>query len=542
MDRLRPPPDHLPLRTLAWCSVGAVGVLWMGGGSTGDAFRLVTGILPVGASGEILIRAMLGRAWVTFWLISLALGTGLGLALAITLLLSGLGSLFSKCLGWLGRAIAGVPPMAWALGAIVLVIQRWGLPVETLFAYETPPGSDTFALRLGCSLWAWMVPAFTLALPVAGTALYSLTHRLDLMLRDPMLWQLKARGLAHSAIVYRHLVPQLRVHLVRFTRPCMVMLLAFSIPVEEILGFDGLGRTTAEALRAHDAPQLAGVLYLSGFLLAAWQALLGVVDRKSLPAPLELVESNEQTRSWLCVVLGTALMVLLADMPRWLPGGLMQLFQEGFAGTADEVLPALGVSAWAALLIVLSGPAMCLVRRWQRLPHSGVAATLAAGPLLVMWLALASASQNFWTVRVALVLGIAMPGAAAFREAFREGLTSRPAEAARASGLRTLGIWRHHVIPQAAPAMLNMLLRNVSTVLLWTCLASFFHLQTGTVPESGPAWGLLIHTHGENILDDPWPALAPALLLALWSLSFRLVSRAFRTENPAPRTSPFDLR
>ncbi len=53
------------------------------------------------------------------------------------------------------------------------------------------------------------------------------------------------------------------------------------------------------------------------------------------------------------------------------------------------------------------------------------------------------------------------------------------------------------------------------------------------------SWGATMRAHHDDLLEHPALALGPALWIALWSLSFRLLSRAFRTDAPVRRPPTF---
>ena len=299
MTRLRPPPSKLPPRVLALCLVIALAILWHDGGTIGESWSLALTLLPLEPGGAGALRVLLGRMVASFFLVSFALVAGLSFALALALLVSRLGGRAARFAGWLGRLLTCVPPMAWALGAMVWLIHVRGLPVETLFPYQPPPESDTDSLRLGRVLWSWIVPVLVLAIPVLGTALFSLTHKLSSLLRDPAVDRLKARGLRRTQILYRHLVPLLRVHLARLARPAAALLLAFDIPVEELLGFDGWGRFAAGQLSspASSGRALAAVFWTGGLILAGILGWLSLLDRQGLPQEAEQDSDPAQHRS-----------------------------------------------------------------------------------------------------------------------------------------------------------------------------------------------------------------------------------------------------
>lgn len=530
MTRLRPPPSKLPPRVLAACLLIALAMLWRGGGTVEESWLLAFTLLPLEPGGAGALRVLLGRMVASFFLISFALVVGLSFGLALAMLVSRLGGRAARFAGWLGRMLTSVPPMGWALGAMVWLIQVCRLPVEGRFPYAPPPGSDTAALRLGRDLWSWIVPMQVLAIPVLGTALFSLTHKLSALLREPVVDRLRARGLPQSHILYRHLVPLLRVHLARLARPATALLLAFDIPVEELLGFEGWGRFAAEKLLSPAASgrALAAVFWSGGLLLAGILGWLSLLDRQGLPQEAEQESDPAQHRSLRAARCGAGLMLVLMLPVSWfLPKAIQSGIEGAHAVWIQEILRSLGVSLAAIALVLASSFLMSLLR--SRIFGHGWAAALAVSPLLAALLFWEKECGRHWW---AIVLVAAIPGLATFREVFRDADGSDFIEASRCLGQNRAGVWWHHVLPGVLPALPGLALRHAGGVMMLLCVLNFYS------PGAAATWGGQMRLHADRVLDDPIPALAPALLLTLWGLSFRLLSRASGNGAPPSRTTP----
>ena len=130
----------------------------------------------------------------------------------------------------------------------------------------------------------------------------------------------------------------------------------------------------------------------------------------------------------------------------------------------------------------------------------------------------------FWLFAIALVA--AVPGIAAYRDTFRDNDQSTLTETALSLGRTSFGVWWHHLLPDALPGLLNWTLRNTGTVMLIFALLDFYRVNSQM--DIVPGWGALMRIHADHVLDDPLPALIPAVMLALWSLSFRLLSQIGR--------------
>jgi ABC-type dipeptide/oligopeptide/nickel transport system permease component len=532
MTRLRPPPSKLPFRVMIVCLGVAWILLWRGGGSMAEAGALAITALPLEPDGLSTFRALLGKATASFFLISLAMATGLSLALALSMAASSLGGSAARFGGWMGRMLAGVPPMGWALGAIVWLIQIRGLPVETLFPYVPSAESDSVMLQAGRTLWAWAVPVAVLAIPILGTGLFSLTHKLTWLLHEPLVDRLKARGLPHSSILYRHLVPILRVQLARIARPCAALLLGFDVPVEELLGFDGWGKFAADLLLSPSAsgPALSAVFWSGALLLTAILGWLSLLDRQGLPLEAEQEFNPAERRSMRSAWCGAVLILTLMLPLRWfVPENFRARIEPALAAQSFEILRALGVSL-AALALVMAASALMSLSR-SRLLGRGWVATLALAPLLVVLL--------FWEKEagrqdLTIVLVVALPGIAVCREVLGDADDSNFIDASRAMGRRPLGIWWHHVLPGVLSSLPGLALRRAGTVMMMFCVLDFY------AAPSSATWGGQMRLQADRVLDDPLPALAPAALLTLLGLSFRLLSRAF-AEGPPTSGAPSSL-
>ena len=523
----------LAWRVLLICFVLATAILLRGGGSWSDVPGLVFATYSLDGSESSALWILLERICKSLVLIACALAVALSCALALAVMLSSLGGRVTRFAGWVGRAITCVPPMAWALGAMVLIIKNLDLPVETLFPCHPLAVQDSFALQAGRALWAWLVPMTVLAVPALGAALFVMTHRLDSLLQEPELGRLKSRGLNRAQMIYRHFVPQLRVHLARLARPLAATLLAYDIAVEHLLGFDGWGRfVAAQVTSGQFSPRpLAVAMWTGGWILALQLALIALLDKRGLPLEAEEETDSAQLRSWRSTVSGAAIAVMLMTAPVF--AGRLAIWSP-VAGAhhawVAEVMRAMTAAAGAFALLLIAGFFMSLSRR--HLLSRGWAAALSNAPVL---LALLTWPQAEGAKMTAVMITLALPGLAALRETFHEVNESDFIEASISLGRSRTGVWWTHVLRGTMPGLLNWTLRSVATALLVFCTLDFFSPDK---PDA-PGWGHLMRDAAGGILDDATSALAPALLLALWSLSFRLLSRAFRIEAPQPRTSPF---
>lgn len=535
MDRLQPSPTGLPLR--AWCLISgaAVVLLLIQGGSWADVPRLLSGTLVLEEGGRGFLHALLVRALHTFALASGALIFGASVALAVTCLSSALGVWGRRTLGWAGRLLGGVPAMAWALLATVLFIQHWQVPVETLFPFQPPAEQDSFFLRLGRSLWSGLLPASVLGIPVFGMILAALCQKLGEVSRHEEVRHIRARGLTEWDILHQHLMPHLLLHLVRQARICLPLLLAFSVPVEDILGYNGLGRAVAQTMTTGAFPKtLPAALYFCGWMLLPWLVLLSWLERKSPVSAVEAGFVRGTSRSLSCTVAGGLLLLLMMTLPYALP-----YFAEAHVAWTHEIWQALKPVLVAGALAVLSIPAWLL---WDRLRpewHLGLVPAVASGAVMFLVLLL---SAPLWAGITAATWGVgavlSLSAMAALRQDARAVSALPMVEAARMLGTNAAGILHQHLVRFLAPALGNWALRMLPLTLLLNCFVRYYLPGAG---EPAVSWGAQMRLASEGIFDDAGGVVAPAVLLALWCLSFHLLSRAFRTDLPAqeiPNANP----
>jgi hypothetical protein len=380
-------------------------------------------------------------------------------------------------------------------------------------------------------LWRWLAPATVLALPVFGSAFFSLTHRLNALLQGTGRMTLKARGFGGGWIAHRHFAPLLEVHIARMARPAAAGLLCFVIPVEEIFGFDGWGRFLAARLSTSGAHtlDLATAMWSGGWMMAALLLLGGLPDRRGLPPSFEDINDHGQHHSVPSVVMGAMLLVFLLFPFAAERGELMA--SHGL--WLREVPRALGAAACALFLVLLGVPILLPSLRFRWFADGGIIASLAIAPLFLMLLLWEQIHTRSF---IAVCVALAVPGLAALRAFFLSDTWSGIVDASRAVGESTFGLCHRHLLRLALPGLANWTVRTAGMALL---LFSVLDYYDESLDNTAPTWGSLMRAHHDTLLEHPALALGPALWITLWGLSFRLLSRAFRTETPQDRPSTF---
>lgn len=529
----------LPLRVWLLTAAAAVFLLLLQDGSPGDVFPLLLGFMPLGGDGQGYLHVLLGRAAATFACISAAAILGWSTALALTLLAGFAGRGALKVIVWAGRFLAGVPPMAWASGLLVLLIQHWRIPVETLFPYNPPENADSAMLAAGRQVWAWMLPVVALALPACAMMIATLAHRLEMLMSGDQMRHLQARGLGKVAILHIHYLPGLLLDLVRQGRVILPLLLGFSVPIEHILGFDGLGGFAGQMLLSQESLKaLPASLYLGGWMFLLWFLLLGLVERRSPAFRIMPAYPEGEARALICAIAGAVLLLALLLLPRWISGEVMA---RAYAAWWKEVFFAFQVAGVAVAVVLVSMP---LWQGWDRIKPKwnfglvppGVSEAVLLPALLLG--ALAWLDVPLAVVGAGMVLSLG--GMALLREQARELSTRRMVEASRMLGENTPGILKHHLLRFLLPSLANWALRLMAALLLWMSIIHWF--LPGAADGTNLSWGAQMRLASEVVFDDASGVMVPALLVALWCLALQLLSRAFRADLPPQEPRPADPR
>lgn len=156
-------------------------------------------------------------------------------------------------------------------------------------------------------------------------------------------------------------------------------------------------------------------------------------------------------------------------------------------------------------------------------------------PLMLLLLLIAGAGTGTSILILGIVL-VLFPGVARIvRTATLEVSTTAYIEAAVTRGERTLPIMRREVLPNITPAIVADLGVRFSAVIILAAGVNFLGLG-----EKPPAanWGLMIAENLQIVSSNVWSVLAPAIMLALLTISVNLLGDAYvrnlgRTE-PTP--------
>lgn len=530
-DPISHPPRWLPLRLIILSAVVACGLLSWQGVPTSEWLRLLVGLTPVSAEGTTLATAMMTRCSIT---LSLILGAALvaqTLSLTLSLIVLRLGWPIQWLAGFAGRFLSLFPIVAISWLAVGWIVGAEGQAIESLVPHYPTADRDTLALSFGRILWWWLLPIWILAIPLLGS-LIGINVKLLVNVRDRDLADgLRARGVTPSSALYGHWLRSVWPDMLSWLQSSGIALFAYALFVEEVLGIQGWGTFLAGAVKTASVPNIAGALYASGWMAAAWCLCMTLIRRLTVGSqhvPMTTPALPDQTapRSF-SAVLGCLFLFLTTG---FIGGDWGEALSPLIAPLVSDLI----IVAQASGLALLIALAVCcflrlLDRGRLRVPRTDVVSTLSWSPLLVYWIGLsafASSDSRTW-----ILLGIAagITGAIHLRTRSME-LASHPhVEAALAMGASPFRVWRTHTLPDLSLSVLSWVLRSAGLTLVWlTLLSSLAARDPAAKPTS---LGHLITDASHHILADRMPLLLPALVVGILALFF---SQLGRIVHPTP--------
>jgi peptide/nickel transport system permease protein len=188
---------------------------------------------------------------------------------------------------------------AAALGVLVALVlavttrRPWARRTSStteLVLVSTPPFLigivllSVFSFRFGWfpvsgdrGLAALVLPAVTLALPIAGVLTQVLRDGLDRALGEPFAVTARSRGLTENAVLVRHALRHALLPAVTLTGWLFGVLLGGAVIVEQVFGRPGLGQVTLAAVNSKDMPVVLAVVVLSAFVYVVINTLADLV-------------------------------------------------------------------------------------------------------------------------------------------------------------------------------------------------------------------------------------------------------------------------
>ncbi|MDR7275745.1 peptide/nickel transport system permease protein [Catenuloplanes atrovinosus] len=120
---------------------------------------------------------------------------------------------------------------------------------------------------------ALVLPAITLALPIAGLLGQVLRDGLDRALAEPFVVTARARGLRDRAVLARHALRHALLPAITLAGWQFGLLLGSAVIVESVFGRPGVGRVTLDAVTSSDMPVVLAVVILAAAVHVALNTL-----------------------------------------------------------------------------------------------------------------------------------------------------------------------------------------------------------------------------------------------------------------------------
>ena len=210
-----------------------------------------------------LIGAQLGH---TLTLAGVALALAWVLALAVAMLARlGVGGSVGTALLRGGEVVASVMPHFW-LGAVLIAVFASGL------GWLPATSADDSAASL-------LLPAITLAVPVAGFLGQVMRDGLDEAHAAPFATAARMRGAGEASVLWRHSLRHAALPAIALSGWAFGSLLSGAVVVETLFARPGLGRLLIEATHSRDVPVVIGVVLVVALGYVAVMSVSDLLER-----------------------------------------------------------------------------------------------------------------------------------------------------------------------------------------------------------------------------------------------------------------------
>ncbi|WP_225735085.1 ABC transporter permease [Pseudoclavibacter endophyticus] len=152
--------------------------------------------------------------------------------------------------------------VAWAIAsfleAVGTVLPHFWIATVLIAVFAVSLGLPVAVSRPGAG--GLILPAVTLAIPVAGFLGQVMRERMLDTLEQPFVVAARARGLGDTQVYFRHVLRHAAVPAVATTGWAFGSLVSGAVVVETIFARPGLGRTLLDAVMIRDVPLVCGAL------------------------------------------------------------------------------------------------------------------------------------------------------------------------------------------------------------------------------------------------------------------------------------------
>ena len=228
--------------------------------------RLVQGNLGTSYRRQQPVADVIGQQLLpTVQLMALAVVFALLLALGSALI--GRGRRTAAVAGLL-ELVAVSSPTFW-IGLVLIGVFGFGL--------------GWFPVVATAGFGALILPAVTLAIPVAGIISQVLRQGLDDAAALPFVDTVRARGVSHTRLVLRHTLRHAAASSITLTGYLVGSLLGGSVLVETVFARPGLGRVALNAIVDRDVPVVLGIIVLAAVTFSVINLLVDLVFERIDP-------------------------------------------------------------------------------------------------------------------------------------------------------------------------------------------------------------------------------------------------------------------
>ncbi len=223
-----------------------------------------------------LLRGDLGTSYLQFTPVWEVIGAQLGATLAL--------SLSAIVLSWLIMVVwvtltAGRGPRVRALGSAVDTVAAglppyWlGILLLLVFAFQL----RWFPVMGGSGIHALLLPALTLAIPLAGFMGQAVRTEFERTLEQPFVLSARMRGSSDLGVRLRHVLRHAAIPAVTLTGWALGATISGAVIVESVFSRPGIGKTLIAAVSAHDLPVVTGIVILVAFIYVLANLLVDLV-------------------------------------------------------------------------------------------------------------------------------------------------------------------------------------------------------------------------------------------------------------------------
>lgn len=213
---------------------------------------------------EVLARLPV-TLYLTFGALMIAVGLGIPLGIISAMHRNSLSDVALRVAAMIGFSM----PRFWFAILLILVFAlRWPLFPSAGFVSPREPI---------LSLQHLVLPAVSLALPVAAVLMRMTRSAMLEVLSEDYIRTARAKGLAEHMIVYRHALRNALINVLTIIGLQAGRLLGGSVVIETIFMWPGVGHMAYRAISVRDYPMAQGVVLLTAFLYSLVTLLVDIL-------------------------------------------------------------------------------------------------------------------------------------------------------------------------------------------------------------------------------------------------------------------------